>query len=64
MGISVDKKVKKLTTTSGDIYAKSVLIATGSDYNKIGVPGEAEYYARGVHYCATCDGAFYRDKNG
>jgi thioredoxin reductase (NADPH) len=34
----------------------------GSDYKKIGVPGEAEYYARGVHYCATCDGAFYRDK--
>jgi len=39
-----------------------VLIATGSDYSKIGVPGEAEYYGRGVHYCATCDGAFYRDK--
>jgi thioredoxin reductase (NADPH) len=39
-----------------------VLIATGSDYKKTGVPGEQEYYARGVHYCATCDGAFYRDK--
>jgi thioredoxin reductase (NADPH) len=39
-----------------------VLIATGSDYKKIEVPGEQEYYARGVHYCATCDGAFYRDK--
>jgi thioredoxin reductase (NADPH) len=38
------------------------LIATGSDYKKIGVPGEQEFYARGVHYCATCDGAFYRDK--
>lgn len=55
-------KYKRLETTSGDIYAKSVLIATGSDYKKIGVPGEVEYYARGVHYCATCDGAFYRDK--
>jgi len=55
-------KLKKLETTDGDIYAKSVLIATGSDYKKIGVPGELEYYARGVHYCATCDGAFYRDK--
>jgi thioredoxin reductase (NADPH) len=43
--------------------ARAVLIATGSDYNKIGVPGEAEYYGRGVHYCATCDGAFYREKN-
>lgn len=53
---------KRLETTSGDVLAKAVLIATGSDYKKIGVPGEQEYYARGVHYCATCDGAFYRDK--
>lgn len=49
-------------TTEGDLQAKAVLVATGSDYKKIGVPGEAEYYGRGVHYCATCDGAFYRDK--
>ncbi|HMR72551.1 MAG TPA: FAD-dependent oxidoreductase, partial [Candidatus Saccharibacteria bacterium] len=42
--------------------AKAVLIATGSDYKKLGIPGEAEFYGRGVHYCATCDGAFYRDK--
>ncbi len=55
-------KWKRLETTSGDMLAKAVLIATGSDYKKIGVPGEAEYYARGVHYCATCDGAFYRGK--
>lgn len=55
-------KLKRLETTSGDMRAKAVLIATGSDYKKIGVPGEQEYYARGVHYCATCDGAFYRDK--
>jgi len=53
---------KRLETTSGDMLAKAVLIATGSDYKKIGVPGEQEFYARGVHYCATCDGAFYRDK--
>ena len=46
-----------------DVLAKTVLIATGSDYNKIGIPGEAEYYGRGVHYCATCDGAFYRDQD-
>lgn len=49
-------------TLEGDMKAKAVLIATGSDYKKINVPGEAEYYGRGVHYCATCDGAFYRDK--
>ena len=52
----------RLETTSGDMLAKAVLIATGSDYKKIGVPGEEEFYGRGVHYCATCDGAFYRDK--
>jgi len=67
-------EVAEITTNSDDhtlhiktiddtIYkAKAVLIATGSDYKKIGVPGEEEYYGRGVHYCATCDGAFYRDK--
>jgi thioredoxin reductase (NADPH) len=55
-------KYKRLETTSGDMLAKAVLIATGSDYKKVGVPGEQEYYAHGVHYCATCDGAFYRDK--
>ncbi len=53
---------KLLKTTEGDMKARAVLIATGSDYKKIGVPGEEEFYARGVHYCATCDGAFYRDK--
>jgi thioredoxin reductase (NADPH) len=62
MKIVDEGKLKRLETTSGDILAKSVLIATGSDYKKVGVPGEQEYYARGVHYCATCDGAFYRDK--
>jgi thioredoxin reductase (NADPH) len=56
-------KWKRLETTSGDMRARAVLIATGSDYKKVGVPGEMEYYARGVHYCATCDGAFYRDKH-
>ena len=54
--------IKVVTVDGVDVLAKTVLIATGSDYNKIGVPGEAEYYGRGVHYCATCDGAFYRDK--
>lgn len=60
--ITDEGRYKRLTTTSGDMLARAVLIATGSDYKKIGVPGEKEFYARGVHYCATCDGAFYRDK--
>lgn len=55
-----DEKV--LVVDGQEVRAKTVLIATGSDYNKLGIPGEAELYGRGVHYCATCDGAFYRDK--
>ena len=51
-----------LDTFSGERRAKAVLIATGTEYKKLGIPGEAEYLSRGVHYCATCDGAFYRDK--
>jgi thioredoxin reductase (NADPH) len=62
LGLKKEDNLIKLDTTSGDIAAKAVLIATGSEYRQIGVPGEKEYYARGVHYCATCDGAFYRDK--
>lgn len=60
--IKTDGKYKIITIDGEDVKAKAVLIATGSDYKKIGVPGEAESYGRGVHYCATCDGAFYRDR--
>lgn len=62
LGLHDEGEWKRIETTDGDIYARAVLVATGSDYKKLGIPGEAEYYARGVHYCATCDGAFYRDK--
>jgi len=58
-----DEGGAKVITVDGlEVKARSVLIATGSSYGKINVPGEAEYYGRGVHYCATCDGAFYKNK--
>ncbi len=62
LSIKDEGEFKRVATTDGDILARAVLISTGSDYKKLGIPGEVEYYARGVHYCATCDGAFYRDK--
>ncbi|MGH7784908.1 MAG: NAD(P)/FAD-dependent oxidoreductase, partial [Candidatus Binatia bacterium] len=62
LSLKKEANVIKLDTTSGEVTAKAVMVATGSEYRKIGVPGETQYYARGVHYCATCDGAFYRDK--
>jgi thioredoxin reductase (NADPH) len=52
----------KLIGAMAEYEAKTVLIGTGSQWKKLGVPGEEEFYGRGVHNCATCDGAFYRDK--
>lgn len=60
--IRTEGKYKIVTVDGQDVKAKSVLIATGSDYKKLGIPGEKELYGRGAHYCATCDGAFYRDR--
>lgn len=60
--VKKDGDLFTLDTTSGDMQSRSVLVATGSEWVKLGVPGEAEYYGRGVHNCATCDGAFYREK--
>jgi len=49
-------------TTDGDIRATAVIIAGGADYNRLGVPGEERLTGFGVSYCATCDGAFFRDQ--
>ncbi|MBC6994538.1 FAD-dependent oxidoreductase [Neolewinella lacunae] len=49
--------------TKGDAYqGRSIVIATGSTYRMLGIPGEQELIGSGVHFCATCDGAFYRDR--
>ena len=52
-----------IQTDAGEVAARAVLIASGAGYRHLGIPGEAEYLSHGVHYCATCDGAFYRDKD-
>ena len=51
-----------IITTGGPIQSQSVIIATGTTPRKLGVPGEREFVGRGVSYCATCDGFFYRGK--
>ena len=43
--------------------AQTILLATGSEWKKLHIPGEADFYGKGIHNCATCDGAFYRDKH-
>ncbi|MFZ3385491.1 MAG: thioredoxin-disulfide reductase [Candidatus Methanoperedens sp.] len=51
-----------IKTTEGNIETKSVIIASGTTPKKLGAKGEIEFTGRGVSYCATCDGFFFRDK--
>ena len=54
---------KYVRTKENDYYAKAVIIATGSEPKKLPVEEEREFRGRGIHYCATCDGAFYQDSD-
>lgn len=55
--------VKKITTTDGEYEAKSIIITTGVRPTKLDVPGAAELTGRGISYCATCDGPFFKNKH-
>jgi thioredoxin reductase (NADPH) len=62
-GVSVEGRYKTVRTGDGEDYlAGAVLLALGSTYRRLGVPGEEDFIGAGVHFCATCDGAFYRGK--
>ncbi|MCK9225270.1 MAG: thioredoxin-disulfide reductase [Candidatus Muirbacterium halophilum] len=61
--LAEDGKTKILSVSDGtEILTKSVIISTGARPNSLNVPGEAKFTGKGVSYCATCDGAFFRDK--
>lgn len=62
IGITVEGDVKVVHTLKEEIRGKTVILAAGAVHRKLGVPGEEEFTGRGVSYCATCDGAFFRDK--
>lgn len=53
----------RLTTWGGELQARAVIVATGASPRKLGVPGEEKFIGRGVSFCATCDGYFYKDKD-
>lgn len=57
-----DAEVKTVRTDEGDLRTRALIIATGHKPAKLGVPGEEDFHGRGVSYCATCDGAFFKDK--
>lgn len=61
--IGLEGAVKVLKTSEGELRAKAVIVATGAKPKRLGVPGEKEFTGKGVSYCATCDGPFFRNLN-
>ena len=61
-GIEDHGDYKKIITEDDEFITKSIIIATGANHRKLEIPGEEEYGARGVSYCAVCDGAFFRNQ--
>lgn len=61
-GLDLVSEIKTVHTEAGDFTGKSVILATGNSPRKLGVPGETELAGMGVSYCATCDGAFFRNR--
>ena len=61
-GISLDDEIKIVHTKKEDFRTKTVILAAGAVHRKLEVPGEEEFSGMGVSYCATCDGAFFKDK--
>ena len=62
LSVDFSKPVKEIITDSKAFFAKSVIIASGANPRELGIENEAELVGRGVHYCAHCDGRFYKDK--
>lgn len=60
--VCLDGEIKKLTLTGSDIFAKNVIIAVGAEPRRLNIEGEQQFIGSGVHYCAHCDGRFYKDK--
>lgn len=61
--VKLDGTDRIVVTDDGEYRTKAVIVATGSENRKLGVPGEEKYSGRGVSYCAVCDGAFFRDRD-
>jgi thioredoxin reductase (NADPH) len=61
VGLAQEAASWKVVTSEGDFRCFSVIVAPGADYARLGVPGEDRLRGKGVSYCATCDGAFFKD---
>jgi len=61
--VDLSERPFKVTTYGGEYLAESLIIATGASVRELGVPGETEFTGRGVSYCGTCDGHFFKEKD-
>jgi thioredoxin reductase (NADPH) len=61
--VSLKNDIKIVKTTEGEYWCKAIIIATGTVPKKLGIPGEEKFKGKGVSYCATCDGPFFKDKD-
>lgn len=62
VAVNLEADVKAVATEDEVFYARTVILATGSEYRHMNVPGEDKFSGRGVSYCATCDGFFFKDR--
>ncbi len=62
VSVDLESEPKIVKTEKGEYHANSIIIASGSEHNKLHVPGEEENWGKGVSYCAVCDGAFFKDR--
>lgn len=60
--VDFSEDIKRVEAEIGNYFSKTVIIAAGANPRKLGIAGEQEFIGRGVHYCAHCDGRFYKDK--
>jgi thioredoxin reductase (NADPH) len=59
--VSLEGNLKKVQISGGNYFCEALIICTGTEYRRLGVSGEKEFIGKGVSYCATCDGAFFKD---
>lgn len=62
IAVDFSEKIKKLETSKGSYYGKTVVVSTGANPRELGLSGEQDLIGKGIHYCAHCDGRFYKDK--
>jgi thioredoxin reductase (NADPH) len=62
LSVHLDGDMKILQTDDGEVRARALIIASGSSFTKLGIPGEEEFVGKGVSHCASCDGAFFMDQ--